>query len=737
MAVTEAQSTNAGRRRLAYGANAAVQIVLIVAAVIGAVYLAQLFRGQVDVTRSGVNSLSPRTLALLKGLDKDVRVTAIYTVLSEYDERAQKRQDAVRDMLRLYEAAGRGRVTADVIDPMKDRAKLPAMLQRLRELPAYKDEAKAHLEILEAFPALSQKIVQLAEKQAAEAESLSGGNAKSIVMEIASSLRKLVQQSQDTAARLKEFQAEELPRYGAMVDAVKALLDGVTRYFDSVKDWVERRAPQEKDVTPDVLNFLQIATGDYVILGKEISALTQKATELKPLKLEELSGELNRWATSPPILVETKQKAEVISFWDAWPQRQQGMTGPDGDDREFAGERGISSAILKLTDDKKTGIVFVRYGGQSPITPDFSRAQFGQFPQAPFGSVNEALTKANFVTTDWDVQTTKEPPKVEGAAQTIYVVMPPAPPPPRDPMRPQPPQGMTPADIKLVTDAVDATGMAVFMAGWTPPSSPIPDMEMGSKYEYGEYLRTKWGIEVESKYLVAPFAPSTETPGLFVPTRNTGAALLSTPELRMSDHPVTKPLQTSQLAMDRTCPLNIVATGTQPAGVKVEPLVELGATDDIWGLSNIQRVQEDLRTKRGTTRRDDDRKPPFTLAVAAERSAAATTQPTTAPGAPQRVVVFASSNFASNSLIEAMALDPSTFSLYALFPGNLDLVLNTIHWLTNDAGRISVGAQHGEVPRLDKLKDDGWYFFWKIFLVGIWPASALVVGAGVWMLRRQ
>lgn len=737
MAIAEAQSTSAGRRRLAYGTNAAVQIVLIIAAVVGLVYLAQLFRGQIDVTRTGVNSLSPRTLSLLKGLNEDVRITAIYTVLSEYDERAQKRQDAVRDLLALYEAAGRGRVTADVIDPMKDRAKLPAMLQRLRELPAYKDEAKTHLEILEAFTALSQKIVTLAETQAGEAERLSAGDARSILAEIANSLRKLVQQSQDTAVRLKEFGADDLPRYGAMVERVKAYLDGVTRYFDSVKDWVERRAQQEKDVTPEVLRFLQVATGDYATLGREIGDLVKKAGELKPLKLEELSGELSRWASSPPILVETRSKAEVISFWDAWPQRQQGLAGPDGDDREFAGEQCISSAILKLTDDDKTGVIFVRYGGPSPIMPDFSRAQFGQFPQAPYGSFNEALTKANFVTVDWDVQSSKTPPPVEEAKRLVYIVMPPAPPPQRDPMRPQPPQGITPADAKLITDAVDASGMAIFLAGWTPPTSPIPDMDMGGRYEFADYLRTKWGIDVESKYLVAPFAPSPESPGLHIPTRNTGAALISTPELRLANHAITAPLRTSQLAMDRTCPLKIVATGTQPAGVKVEPIVELGPSEDIWGIANIQRVNEDLRTKRGTTPRDDDRKPPFALAVAAERSTAATTQTATAPSTPPRLVVFASSTFASNNLVDAMALDPTTFSVYTLFPGNLDILLNAVHWLTNDAERISVGARRGEVPRLDRLKDDGWYTFWKIFLVGIWPATALLVGGGVWMLRRQ
>ena len=108
---------NAGRRRLMFGANVLFSIVLAVGVLIMAVYMAGRFRAQFDWTSSGVNSLSPRTVKLVKSIDQNVTVTALYTVLSEYDTLAQKRQDRVGDLLDLYESGGGAPIAAPVLDP--------------------------------------------------------------------------------------------------------------------------------------------------------------------------------------------------------------------------------------------------------------------------------------------------------------------------------------------------------------------------------------------------------------------------------------------------------------------------------------------------------------------------------------------------------------------------------------------------------------------------------------------
>ena len=70
MAVDKAMT--ASKRRLVYGLNVAVTIVLAIVLVGVVVWVAGAYGGRADLTRSGVNSLSPRTVQLLRGLDQDV-----------------------------------------------------------------------------------------------------------------------------------------------------------------------------------------------------------------------------------------------------------------------------------------------------------------------------------------------------------------------------------------------------------------------------------------------------------------------------------------------------------------------------------------------------------------------------------------------------------------------------------------------------------------------------------------
>ncbi|MCK4341712.1 MAG: Gldg family protein [Phycisphaerae bacterium] len=726
------KTTHVSRRRLVYGTNVAIQIVLVLAVVVAVIWFTQRYKRQADLTRTGVNSLNQRTEKLLDNLPEDVTLTAIYTVLSEYDERAQKRLDTVRDLLALYESAGHGRVTANMIDPMKDRARLPALLKRLREKTAYQDEAKVHQEILQEFPTLNQRIMTLIDEQVAEAERLLAANADlqtTVLREVSMELQRLTRQAGDAAQNVQELKSQEIPRYGRAVDQARSYLEVVTSYLQAVRDWVQKNASTERGLTPEALTFLQQASAAYSPLLTDINALVERTRGLEQLELEQLSDQLNRWANAPPVLVETAETAQLVPFNEVWPFRRTPAPAPDGDDREFRGEQAISSAVLKLTQKEKTAVVFARYGGPSPIVPDFSQMNMNmrQMPRAPYGVLNDLLGKENFITEDWDLKTQKTPPTVEDAARTIYVVFPPMPPEQTDPRRPPPEPGISPDDVQTVLDAVKESGMGIFLTGWSPPSSPMPGAPPGT-YQYAAYLKSTWGIGVKYNYLILPFAPSNEDPKLHVPVRQTQRAVIDSPALHFTAQDISAPLQASPGGMDVACPLEILSGDERPAGVEVEPIAVVKESNDVWALQDVNRLNSDFREKRGTYRREDDLTPPFPLAVAATNDQ------------DQRLVVFASSTFVGNPMLEmpgGIFLGSSGLQTYAAYPANPDLFINALHWLTNEADRISVGAQPTEVPRLDKLKDDMWLSFWRVFLVGLWPGLALVVGGGVWLFRRR
>ncbi len=728
MAVTASGSSS---RRVVFGLNALLQAVAALAVVGLAIFAAQRAGWQADLTRTGSNSLSPRTKALLKGLDQNVRITGIYTVLSEYDTRAQKRQAAVKDLLSLYQTVGGAHVSSYMIDPMKEPGSNAALLERLRNKSAYVDEAKPHAEAIQKFPPLREKIEKLASEDADQIRKLAEANpALTRVKEIRiifSNLSIVARDAKDTEQDLNELLKGDVPRYGRAMETARKLLTSAKTSLTAVKDWAAGEGAAAVATMPDALAFFQGVRGRYEPLLAEIDAMLSATEKLKEVKLEELYAQLVNWTTSPPILVETDSEARVVGFFDAWVPRSDANAppSPDGDDKEFNGEAAVSSAILALTQKDKTAVVFTRYGGESLIRPDFSRANpmMGQMPRAPLQEMNDQLTKANFVTEEWNVQESKTPPEIPDVKRRVYVIFPPEPPQQPNPMRPQPQAGITPEDKQAVLAAIGDSGSAIFLTGFAQPASPM--MMAAPTYEWGDYLKTSWGIDADVGKLVVEFVANPQKPNLWMPAGRE-ATLASTDVSQLVDHPITKPILSMPGAFPNSCPVRPVSKDA-PAGVKVQPLVEIPASERVWAIGDLMRVEQDLQQKQGTTRGEQDITGPFPIAVAASNDKN------------QKVVVFGSESFVLDQVAQnrSVGMSGSGFVQYLTYPANADLLLNSLYWLTDDAGRISVGPRSAQVPRLSGLKPGFAADFWQYFLLGGMPAVALLVGGAVWMVRRK
>lgn len=719
---------NTQQRRFVYGLNVALQIVIAAGLLVGVIYASTRVGGQMDLTSSGVNSLSPRTVNLLKGLKENLRVTAIYTVLSEYDKKAQKRQDQVRDLLALYEGAAGAKLTAKVIDPMKNQAEVPALLKRLREKSAFRDEAKPHEEALTRFPPVNEQLAAAAtadyDRMYEIAQKNEALNTNRAFVVVASNLKRIARDCGDIKLDVEELTKNEIPRYGRAIERVRTHVTTTSPLLQEVADWLKGDGKSINGLPADVAAFFDEASARYQPILAQLKELTEAIKDLKAVKLEEVYDGLSRWSSAPPILVESDSDARILSFQDVFPFRTDDMAAGGDDDRDFAGEQAISSAILQLTQKEKTAVVFVRCGGQPMLRPDFSNfnPMMRQLPRAPYQAMNEELTKANFEVEEWDVATSQTPPDVKGAKRTVYVVFPPEPPQQQDPRRPAPP-GMTPEAKQAILNAVGSSGMAFFVAGWQPPSMPFGPSS--STYEFSEYLKSTWGIEVKANFLAFRFTVSPENPSLKVPQSRDGT--IDTEHLKFTDHPIGRPLQTLPGALQTVCPLGIVAGDAAPRGVKVEPIIEVRNTEDIWAFDDINRIREDLQKNRGTLPAPTDLRAPFPVALAATNEAG------------QKLVVIASETFAADQMTQAMGMQPTSsgIAMFRLFPANTDLFLNTINWLTGDADRIAVGPRKAEFPRLDKLKEGPALTTCRFVFVGGLPGLALLVGGVVWLFRRR
>lgn len=732
MAVEAAMT--AAQRRFVYGANVALTVVLLVVLLALVNWAAARYGGRLDLTSTGLNSLSPRTVRLLGSLQQDITLTSLYSLaLKEIRPHAEKHKQRVEDLLDLYETAGRGRVSVFRIDPSEQPDKVNELLERLASKPAYRDEARPHAEALQRFPELNSRIVQAVQAELPRIEEFARADARlnrlAELAIVARMLRQISSEAQATEREVQQLSAEAIPRYGRAMELVRDHLGTARSNLQTAVDWMSGDAQKLDWLAEDVRAYFAEARSRFGPVLEALDAELKQIQELKQVELEQLYESLKAGQT---ILVETPEKAAVLSQEDVWPFRtdRNAPPPPDDDPRDFAGEQAVSSAILRLTQKEKTAVVFTRFGGQPLLEPDFAQMNpMAPPPEAPFRTLHGLLEKENFEVTEWDVQAQANPPAIENAARTVYVVFPPREPQSPNPMQPPRTPPISDEQKQKILDAVNRSRLAIFLVGWQSPTNAM--IPFSAPYAFAEYLKTDWGIDVRSSNLVVHFVPNPQRQGLWIPASRNPLMVSSSSEggaaFRFTEHPIGRPLQSLPAGFHAAAPLLIIPAASRPAGLKIEEIAVVDRSEDVWGISNLNRTEEDFQKRQGTRRYEEDIAAPFALAVAASKENG------------QKLVVFASEQFAADSVLQMASLIAigNALQLAQAYPGNPDLFVNAIHWLTGDADRIAVGPQRGTVPRLDRLKEGPVATFWRAFLVGVWPAVALAAGAAMWFVRRR
>jgi hypothetical protein len=732
--MAQAAAMQASTRRFVYGTQVLITIALAVAVVSMAIWLAGRFSGRFDMTSAGRNSLSPRTQKLLTGLNTNITLTGTYTTaLKEVRKFAEKHRNMVRDLLDLYETGGKGKVTTAMIDPSTSPADVQKLLKRLVEKSAYKDEANPHREAIKTFPELNTRIAEVVKSESDQINAIAQKDARlrgeTALFGLRYELNRVQKDATDAEREIDELIKSEIPRYGQAVELARKNLTAAKSALSALQGWMMNEGRQIPGVADETRKFFEGAEGRYKDLLSAIEAELSKTNDLKRVKFEELYDALKGGEC---ILVETDSEAAVIPQYEVFVSRgDRAPPSDDGDQSEFNGETAVSSAILRLTQKVKTAVIFVRHGGQQMLRPDFKNMnQFNmqELPRAPFGTINEMMTKENFSPEEWDLATAPAPPTVKDAAKTIYVIFPPSPPQRNPMMQQQPPMGMTPDQKQKILDAVRQGGLAIFMTGWSPPRSMFETTQ--APYEYSEFLKSTWGIDVRTDAIALRFGPAMKDPSLRFPSVTQQGQLdviVGNDSIRLTDHPIAKPLETLPAGLEGACPILLAPAASRPAGAKIETVIETAQSDDIWAVTDIRRLSEDAKQHEGTRRYESDIPSPFPIAVAGEGDGG------------QKVVVFASDQFISDNMLQMASLVRigNSLGLAAVFPANADLFLNSLHWLTGESNRIAVGPSRGDVPRLDKLKEGPVASFWRFFLAGLWPLCAGLAGLGVWLIRRK
>jgi hypothetical protein len=704
---------HAAGRRVMFGTN----VIVVTLLVIGIVFVLQLIgysaSARWDMTASGVNSLSDGTENLLGGLDTNVRLTSLYFETDREDEDQSRYRRAIDDLLGLYEATNRARVVSEWTNPLKDHEKLKNLLARLREKGEFKKEIGEYKARLDAYTnesdGLDREMNALVNSELEQIASLGGlmgaDTGQEAVARVEDVLRRWTDELATTRETVNALEFLADPQYGAAVDELKRVYRMFSKTLGDIKQY---GIVQAGALSGKAADYLAGAGERHAALTAKLEKEQAALQELEPLKLDELLRELA--PTGNAILVETDEDAMVVDFSAVWPPLDPNMSDPRTRfrNRAFKGEEKVTAAILRATHKQQTAVVFVRYGGQPLLTGGFMPGM----PAAPYSAMKKQLEDANFVVEEWDLKTSDTPPTIDPApTRTLYVVLKPTPP-QRGPMGQQsqePP--FSEANKQALLRALGDSGRALFIAGWHP--GPFPGMP--ASYEYNDYLEQTWGIKVDTAKLLLQVA-SLDV-GKFLPRRDSSTLF----EAGVTDHPIVKGPQ-SRLAMPMCAPLEL--SESPPEGVESTALVVQPQREDVWGVQNIGEYEQQLKQQNHMTRVESDPTGPFTLAAAAEKGDA-------------KVVVVSAAQFAVDAIAFArnLVIAAEGFQTRSRNPGNVALLVNSLHWLNDNTQFMNVGRPIDlavlEVERPATVR------VVQVLAIVVWPLLALGCGGVAWWVRRR
>jgi len=706
------KQTTAAERRLLHGTNVLVTVVLVV----GIVAVLQAFAYEAsprwDMTSGGVNSLSDGTEHLIEGLDANIRLTSLYFETDREDEDQPRYRRATQNLIDLYEATNRGKVTTEWINPLKDQEKMQKLKTRLREKKKFKEGIDAYVTRIDAYRNdIDGQMKELVKSELDRLASMTGGlggGAGKAVTQVENLFQQLTPELESSRDDIDMAVGGSDPQYGIAVNDLKTVYRKFSKWLKDVASYGTQEAARDPNMPGNEADFLRQAGSRYASVVAAIEGETTALEELKPLALDDIMRELA--PTTNALLVETDDDARVVDFSSVWPPLPQaGGAQASFKNRAFKGEEKLTAAILRVTHKEQTAVVFVRYGGP----PLFAGGFMPGMPAAPYAAMKQQLEDANFIVEEWDLKTTDTPPKIDPApTRTIHVVL--IPTPPQQGQFGQPSQDPPFTDVhkQRVIDALGENPRALFIAGWMPG----PFGAMPASYAYNSYLKDNWGIEVDTSALL--IQTNSLEPGKYVVMRRD---FFSMNDLSLTDHDIVRSIRTTPIALPWCAPLK--QADSLPEGVKIMPLVEAPAQDGLWGIKDISKYEDQMRERQFMTKVPTDLEGPFELAVAAEKGDG-------------KIVVVSARDFATDNVAFAreLAMTAQGFTMRTRNPGNVLLVVNSLHWLNDNTGFMDIGRPINASVLEVQPSTVKFVQFLTIF---VWPVLAICGGGVAWWIRRR
>ena len=236
-------------------------------------------------------------------------------------------------------------------------------------------------------------------------------------------------------------------------------------------------------------------------------------------------------------------------------------------------------------------------------------------------------------------------------------------------------------ELKALNQYLEAGGRAMLM------------VEPSSDAGLVEFLK-KWRVELRNDMIVDP-NPARRELGL--------SALEPVVLPAEGGHPITKKL--THAAVMKT--VRTVGTAPGTAVVQVTPL--LTANNTAWGETNLED---------GVAGYDESDSPDNTVGLVVTRDIPRAADNISSQ---TRLIVFGDSDWATDEY----------FAVHA----NQDYLLNTLNWMADEEGNITIRPKMRQASRLSLTGTDMMYL--KFFSLDVLPMCIVALGLGIVLIRRQ
>lgn len=346
---------------------------------------------------------------------------------------------------------------------------------------------------------------------------------------------------------------------------------------------------------------------------------------------------------------------------------------------KFKGEEVFTAAILSVTEEKQTSIY---------VTTGHGERGLEDYDRQGFSDIATALKRDNFNVVPLDLMTRKEIP----ADCDVLII-------------PGPTKPFGSEEIALIRNYVD-NKKGKLLACLEPAFGPY------TRTGLEEFLK-EYNINVRTDAVVYN---RVQLPFFGLQT----VAEIYVNEERYPEHRITQDMKSINSVFFGACPVEgIPPTNNRPYQTKSLAM----GPDNSWGETEIG-----IANKKPEFTQDKDIPGPIAIAAtvepvdtAAQAAVAHGSFPKESSVEGLRLVVFGDVDFVANE--------------YSPNPGNHDIFLNSINWLTQKETKLGISAKPPDVRRANVAPEQMKLIYW--LSVAVIPGLGLLTGTFVWWKRRR